>query len=438
MHPFATAVAVIALCTSAAAQAKPIGVIEPSQALTEARIALLSPPLKAAWQDYLNRSQTRLRADQAALAAERAGLSTVPPQPEGGNSEKSMPLDKPAAWYGSADALRVADNIVSFQTPSGGWGKNQPRDRPVRQPGQAYVSSNRSKFQKPGDFDAPEDENWSYVGTIDNDATITEIFFLSKVVAALPPPEAEKYRASTLRGLEYLLAAQFPNGGWPQVWPLQGGYHDAFTVNDNAIVEVAQLLEAVAAGQQDFAFVPPSLRERAQAAEKAALAGLLQAQVTVAGRKTLWAQQHDALTLAPTSARNYEPVALCSSESAAVLIYLMAHTNPSPAVIEAVEGGIATLRALAISGKTWRKDNELDGRRLYAAPGAAPLWARFYDANTQQPVFGDRDKTLHDDVADISLERRNGYASYGTAPSKALQAYAVWKQRGLPAAPSGK
>lgn len=44
-------------------------------------------------------------------------------------------------------------------------------------------------------------------------------------------------------------------------------------------------------------------------------------------------------------------------------------------------------------------------------------------------MFGDRDKSLHDKVADISLERRNGYAWYSTIPNKALQAYDAWAVR---------
>jgi PelA/Pel-15E family pectate lyase len=43
-------------------------------------------------------------------------------------------------------------------------------------------------------------------------------------------------------------------------------------------------------------------------------------------------------------------------------------------------------------------------------------------------VFGDRDKTIHDDVNELSLERRNGYAWFNTSPKKALDAYAVWKK----------
>lgn len=429
MRPLIVFIAAVLLLDGHGAHARQIGAISPAEALTQARAASLAPTQQPAWLDYLARSVRYQQADRAALAAERATVGTIPPDPEGGSGAKSMPLDKSARWYASAEALLIADNIVSFQTPAGGWGKNQPRDRAVRQKGQAFVANNRSKFLAPGDFDAPEDERWSYVGTIDNDATTTEIQFLAKVVAALPAARSAVYRDSAIKGIEYLLAAQFPNGGWPQVWPLQGGYHDAFTINDNAIVEVAELLDGVAAGHEAFAFVPTALRERAEAAEKRAIAGLLATQVVVAGRKGLWGQQHDALTLAPTSARNYEPAALCSFESASILIYLMSFSAPSIDMVEAIEGGIATLRALGIEGKAWRKVSELDGRLLVSQPGAPTLWARYYDIASLRPVFGDRDKSLHDNVADISLERRNGYAWYGVGPAKALEAYATWKQR---------
>ncbi|WP_204266508.1 pectate lyase, partial [Enterobacter hormaechei] len=75
------------------------------------------------------------------------------------------------------------------------------------------------------------DEAWSYVGTIDNNATTSELRFLARVQAMAPGAEGERYRAAFLKGVRYLLEAQFPNGGWPQIYPLQGGYHDALTYN---------------------------------------------------------------------------------------------------------------------------------------------------------------------------------------------------------------
>ncbi|MCV2354313.1 pectate lyase [Paucibacter sp. B2R-40] len=419
--------AALLLGLACAVQSAVIGVNAPVVPLTPERLGELeSADLRRAWGQYLEHSAQQRAADKAALAAERAGSAATPAGPDGGNSEKSMPLNQPAAWYGSAQALLVANNIVSFQTPAGGWGKNQPRDRPVRLPGQDYVANSNSKHPTPGDFDQAMEPHWSYVGTIDNDATVTEIRFLAKVAAQLPPEQAAAFRQSLLKGLSYLFSAQFPNGAWPQVWPLQGGYHDAITLNDNAMVAVAELMGAVARGEQGFHGLPQRVQEQAALAERRAIESLLATQVSAHGRKLLWAQQYDALSLAPVSARNYEPAALSSAESAQVLIYLMSLPQPSPAVVQAVEAGIAALRAIAIEGMVWGKVDEAQGRRLRPRAGAAQLWARYYDIQTLKPVFGDRDKSLHDDVDDISLERRNGYAWYGTGPAKALAAYAEW------------
>lgn len=418
----------LALALSSSVFAAQIGTIPPAQALTAERLAALPTAERKPWADYLARSDAQRAADRAALAAERKGMTTLPASPAGGRSEASMPLDKPADWYAGEAALAVARNILSFQTPAGGWGKNQPRDKPVRARGQAYVADNSP--QRPaaaGDFDKAEDAQWSYVGTIDNDATITEIRFLARVAARFPDEPGQPYREAAERGLRYLLAAQFPNGGWPQVWPLQGGYHDAITLNDNALVEVAELMGGVARGEQDLAFLPVALKADAAAAEFRAVHLLLAMQIRIDGRPTLWAQQHDALTLAPASARNYEPPALSSGESARALAYLMSLPSPSPDVVDAVKGGIATLKSLAVRDRAFVKVDEAQGRRLVEQAGAGPLWARYYDAKTLRPVFGDRDKSLHDDVSDLSLERRNGYAWWGNWPLKTLQAYEAWE-----------
>ncbi|HEX4739565.1 MAG TPA: pectate lyase [Allosphingosinicella sp.] len=405
-----------------------VGTNVPVQPLTEARVAALPAPGRAAWARYLARSRAAMQADKAAFAAEVATARTPPPPAPEGNGARTMPLDRPAAWYGSTEARHVADVIVSFQTPSGGWSKNQPRDGAVRVPGQPYAGANAAPVpQKPGDFDKPRDEHWHYVGTIDNDATITEIRFLARVAGQLPAAEAAAYKASALKGIDYLFAAQFPNGGWPQVWPLEGGYHDAITYNDDAMTNVLQLMLDVADGDKQFAFVPGAVRRRAAQSLSAGLNCILATQVRTGGRRTAWGQQHDPLTLQPVSARNFEPPALSTAESARLLIFLMHLPHPSEAVKAAVRDGIAWLKATAISSHAWIRTDQ--GRELVERPGAPLVWPRYISLQTGKPIFGDRDKSIHDDVMEITPERRNGYAWFSTGPQAAIDHYARWEYR---------
>ncbi|MCG2583749.1 pectate lyase [Massilia sp. TS11] len=410
------------LAASLDAGAAVIGYMTPPEPLTAARIAQLPAAEQQAWQVYLARSQARMAADKAALAAERGAAEAVPPPPAGRPGEASMPLRRPANWYASAAARHIADNIVSFQTPSGGWGKNVDRSGPLRLPGQPYVSAD----SLPAGVAGPKPEAWSFVGTIDNDATLTELRFLARVQAQAPGADGNAYRASFEKGMRYLFEAQYPNGGFPQVYPLQGGYHDAITFNDNAIGGVLELLLLVAQRSGDYAFVPPALAEQARSAAERTLAMVVATQIRVGGVATGWCQQHDALSLAPVGARNFEPPAIASLESAELLSTLMQLHAPSPAVVAAVHAGVAWLRQAALRDIAWGAVSAEEGRQMRAAPGAGPLWARLYAIGDLRPVFGDRDRSIHDQVNEISRERRNGYGWYGTGPARTLEAYALW------------
>jgi PelA/Pel-15E family pectate lyase len=403
-------------CLSSAASAAVVGQLEPAVPMDAKRVVALPVAQQAAWSAYLARSDKQMAADKAALAAERQGLSTIPPALKGDEGNKVMALNRPAAWYGSPEARRIADVIVSFQIPSGGWGKNAARDGALREKGQSYIIGDGTQT----------DPAWSYVGTFDNGATTTEIRFLAKVAAQTPGIAGETYRASALRGIAYALNAQYPNGGWPQVWPLDGGYHDGVTFNDDAFVHVITLLHDVAAGQGEFAFVGDAVRAQAKAAEARALSCILASQVRIDGQLTVWGQQHDPVTLAPAAARNYEMASLSSSESGDLLVYLMGIDKPSPEVVASVKAGVGWLRGHALHDVVWASNAK--DRKLEPKPGAPLLWSRYYSLTTGRPIFGDRDKSVHDDVMDISPERRNGYSWYNTTPQKALDAYDKWSR----------
>ena len=395
--------------------------------LTAARIASLPRRQRPSWKAYLERSIRQMQADRLALQAElnRAGMSE-PLTPPGAPSARTMPLNRPPEWYGTPEARHVADIIVSFQTPAGGWSKNLNLADHLRRLGESFAPNNLSRFLGAGDFDAPHDPHWNYVGTLDNDATTTELQFLVRVIAALDAGESASYRTAFTRGLEYLFAAQFPVGGWPQVWPLEGGYHDAITYNDGAVTETLQLLQAVASGSGNFAFVPSALRTRAHAAVARGLTCILATQIVENGRRTVWGQQHDPFTLQPVAGRNYEPPAQCSSESATLVRFLMDLPDPDPAVVTAVHAAVAWFRKTAIEGYVYQRGP--DGARLAPSPAAKPIWARYYKIGTGRPIFGDRDKTIHDTVEELSRERRNGYSWYNYAPQEVLDQYAAWSQ----------
>jgi hypothetical protein len=107
------------------APAAVIGESVAAQPITADRIAALPPAQQFAWRDYLARSFRQMQADRAFLQAElkSAGLvaELIPPS---GSAARNMPLNRPAEWYGGVEARRIADIIVSFQTPAGGWSKN--------------------------------------------------------------------------------------------------------------------------------------------------------------------------------------------------------------------------------------------------------------------------------------------------------------------------
>jgi PelA/Pel-15E family pectate lyase len=401
-----------------------IGASVPAESLTLARIANLPPAQQAAWKAYLDRSARQSRTDRDFLQSElKSGGLAAPTIPPSSNATRSIPLDKPADWYATPEARRIAEIVVSFQTPAGGWSKNLNLADHIRHKGEHFAPNNLSLHLSPGDFDTPHDAAWSYVGTLDNDATTTEIQFLARVATAAPKDSAP-FREAALRGIDYLFAAQFPNGGWPQVWPLDGGYHDAVTFNDGAVTLTLDLLQDVADARTSFAFVPETVRIRARGAVARGIECILATQISANGHRTVWGQQHDPLTLLPVSARNYEPAVQCAAESAALITFLMRLPKPSPAVIQAVDAAAAWLHKVAIEGQTYQRGPE--GRRLIAAPGAPLIWSRFYQTGTDRPIFGDRDKSLHDDVNELTLERRNGYSWYNAAPAEALTRYTAW------------
>jgi PelA/Pel-15E family pectate lyase len=378
--------------------------IEASVALAEPvtaeRIATLSTAEQAAWQAYLAKSAATAAADAAALDAEVAssGMSSAMKAPDGGDFKVETKPGDP--WFAGAEAGALAEVVISYQAPSGGWSKHTGYSEGPRQPGMQWSSQ-----YEPG-------HSPHYLGTFDNRSTTEQLQYLAKVWQAT---HREDCKAAFVKGLRYVLAAQYPNGGWPQVYPLEGDYHDCITLNDDAIAHILDLLYGIEKGEPRFAFLGEQERQQASAALKKGLQCVAMMQVDQGGKKTGWCAQHDAITLKPTAARAMEPATLSGLESARVVKFLMTLSQPSPELKQVIEDGLAWLDAIKITGLTKTK---VDGKTAYVADPASTevYWARFYDLATSKPVFPGRDGVLYPTFEAMAAKNKLGYDFYTTLP----------------------
>lgn len=316
-------------------------------------------------------------------------------------------------WYGAVEARRAADNVLLYQSPNGAWPKNTD-----------LLATNTpavvAEIQKGGKAD-----------TIDNGATTLPLNFLGRVAQATG--EA-KYKDAVLRGIDYLLAAQYPNGGWPQFWPLRAGYYSHITYNDGAMIRAMLVLRDVAEKKPPYDFVDAERRTRAVDAVKRGVDCILKTQIKQKdGKLTAWCAQHDEKTLAPAWARKYEPPSLSGCESVGIVRFLMSIEKPTPEIIAAVEGAVTWFHAVAIKGERLeriRREGGRPDRRLVADATAPELWARFYELETNRPLYLDRDSVFHYDLSEIGYERRSGYDYNGSwATSLLATEYPEWRRK---------
>ena len=310
-------------------------------------------------------------------------------------------LKKPQDWFKTAEAAKIADNILSWQTRAGGWPKN------VDVSGEPYS----------GDQDELKP-------TFDNSATTDELRFLARMHKA---NGERRYEQAFERGFDYIIAAQYPTGGWPQFDPPGSSYHRHITFNDNAMVRLMNFLRETYEDDR-YDFLDSRRKEAAKTAFADGIRCILKCQIRVDGHLTAWCAQHDEKNYEPRPGRAYELVSISGSESVGILRLLMSIDDPGPEVVQAVDAAVAWLRSVELHGI---RIVERDGNRVVVEDDSAPpLWARFYEIGSNRPFFCGRDGVKKYRLDEIEDERRNGYSWYGSWPRSLLESeYPAWKKK---------
>ena len=109
-----------------------------------------------------------------------------------------------------------------------------------------------------------------------------------------------------MHGINFILKAQYNNGGWPQFFPDVSGYRKYITFNDDAMIGVMTVLQHIAQNVSYYSFIDNALRNEVERAYQKGIDCILKCQIKENGILTVWCQQHDNITLQPTGARTFE------------------------------------------------------------------------------------------------------------------------------------
>ncbi|QPH38244.1 pectate lyase [Pedobacter endophyticus] len=316
-----------------------------------------------------------------------------------------------SSCYAQMPTDAVAEKMLVYQLANGGWPK-QLEDKSVVNYGAALTPELLAKIK----------ETTVKHATFDNKATSREVVYLVK---AYKKTQNKAYLKAAEKGLDYILEAQYANGGWPQYYPDKALYRSEITYNDDAMINVLNILNDIALQKNDFEVVNSDYIPKAQKAVAKGIDCILKTQVKQNGELTIWAAQYDKDSLLPAKARAFEPASLATSESASLVRFLMGIKNPSDAVRNSIAGAMKWFNTHKIAG--YRFDREKGKTAALIADDTSMAWARFYDLEKNTPIFGDRDNTIKSKLEDLSPERRNGYAWYGNWGQKLIEKeYPKW------------
>ncbi|WP_295770371.1 pectate lyase [uncultured Mucilaginibacter sp.] len=330
------------------------------------------------------------------------------------NPKKNQPKYK-------ADQLEeIGDNIILYQKVNGGWPKNYDMT--------AILTSKQ--------LDSVKAAKNVLNTTCDNGTSYTHVAYLAGVYNL---KHAARFKEAAVKGVKFILSAQYSNGGWPQYYPLQKNYSSHITYNDDTFIGIMELLKEIGENDTDYGFIYKQLRDSVRAAFNKGITCILNTQISDKKGTAAWCQQYDEYTLKPAWARAFEPAAICSAESVGIVLLLMQLDKPAPKVMKAVQSAVAWFKESAIKGirvETIKAKPDTSqfiisrmDRVVVEDSNAPQIWTRYYEMDTRKPLFCNRDSKVVYSLAEVMRERRSGYAWYTYSPQKVINQYAAWASK---------
>jgi len=185
------------------------------------------------------------------------------------------------------------------------------------------------------------------------------------------------------RGLSFMLEAQYPNGAWPQWWPLKGGLSDYYTFNDGAINDCIKVM-----------IKAHKLYNKKEYLMSAICGGDFIILSQLPSPQAGWAQQytHD---IKPAWGRAFEPTSVCSlvtSRNIRTLVDIYLYTEKEKYLLP-VEKAIYWLERSAIEPNKW---------------------ARLYELGSNKPIYCDKSRKIYYDFDQLDESIRGHYGWQGS------------------------
>jgi PelA/Pel-15E family pectate lyase len=301
--------------------------------------------------------------------------------------------------YDPSQVREIVANILLYQRDNGGWPKDYDMLAILTPEQRAVVVATRSHAD----------------ASFDNGNLHSQVDYLARAYTQAHEPA---WRAACERGFDFILAAQYPNGGFPQRYPNPTDFHAYITFNDDVMIGNMNLLKDAADGAPDFTWLDESRRGRARDAVRRGLECILRCQIRVDGKLTGWCQQHDQVTYEPRPGRTFELASICPQDTTETVRFLMRFSPSSPEIVHAVDGAVAWLGQVPLHGvrvakipaptEVFLRHTADYDKVVVQDPHAPALWARHYEIGTNRPVFAGRDGVRKYAFAEIERERRTG------------------------------